>query len=104
MNSHLDIPCELRSRPPGRLIAARLMAAILKLSDLQHYHCLPSHLFANRDDFCFSAQPMIQLFAVGTVLCPKSGRLAPDGLLSRLPSARADGSYDCLLGFPRRRS
>jgi hypothetical protein len=43
------------SNAPGGLITAKFTAAILKLSDLRHYHCLASHVFAKRDDFCFSA-------------------------------------------------
>jgi hypothetical protein len=56
------------------------------------------------NDLGFSAQPMIQVFAVGTAfLLPNRIGSLPDGLLShRLPLARGDGGYDRRLGFPRR--
>src|SRR4249920_146253 len=57
------------------------------------------------NDLGFSAQPMIQVFAVGTAfLLPDRIGSLPDGLLShRLPLARGDAGYDRRFGFPRRR-
>jgi hypothetical protein len=69
------------SNAPGSLITAKFTAAILKLSDLRHYHCLPSHVFAKRDGL------LLQRVANDLALCrrsdpllPKSGRLAPEWL------------------------